>query len=185
MSAETKLSSSTTVAEYQKMVDKNDRDAISNFIFERFNERYLVPFSDKSIKHGFSMMAVSCLMIEALESFRQGWSNSNSRSALAFCYFFDRSDHFSELRGKHQEFYKHIRCGLLHQAETTGGWKITRKGTQFVESENRVIDATIFMNRLELEIKSYVNELKSSEWNSDIWKNTKSKLKHICKQCDA
>lgn len=185
VSGETKLSSSTTVNDYKLMVKQNDRDAIADFLFKRFNERYLIPFSNKSIQHGFSMMAISCLMIEALESFRQGWENSKGNSKLAFKLFFQRSNYFVDLRVVHHEFYKHIRCGLLHQAETTGGWRITRSGIYVIEYENKVINATIFMERLEREIEAYVQELKSSEWNSEIWKNTKSKIKYICQKCNA
>lgn len=184
MSVETQLSLSTTVIEYQKMLEDNDKNAIADFISNRFNERYLLPFDDNSKKNGFSMMAVSCLMIEALESFRQGRQNSKGKSKCVFNSFFNRSSYFSDFSDHKGDFYKHIRCGLLHQAETTGGWKITRKGNQLVDLDNRVIDATIFMEKLELEIKSYVKELKSSAWDSDIWKKTRSKLKHIIQQCD-
>jgi len=72
------------------------------------------------------MMAVSCLMIEALECFLQGWSSSENRSKAAFCLFFDAHDQFKDLRGYGQHFYKNVRCGILHQAETTGGWRIRR-----------------------------------------------------------
>ncbi|MBO2552059.1 hypothetical protein ACRTDM_22120 [Shewanella algae] len=185
MSEDTKLSSNTTVAEYKAMVARSDKDAIANFILERFTERYITPFSDKEIKHGFSMMSVSCLMIESLESFRQGWPNSNSRSALAFAYFFDRSEHFEELRGNHQAFYKHIRCGLLHQAETTGGWKINRKASSLVNTEQKVINATKFMECLKKDLVDYVELLKSDEWDSQIWKKTRAKINHICKQCES
>ncbi len=183
MSENTKLSSTVTISQYKDMVKDNDREPIANFISERFTERYLTPFTDNSAKHGFSMMAISCLMIESLESFRQGWHNSNNKSALAFCYFFDRSAHFSDIRGFHQEFYKHIRCGLLHQAETTGSWKITRKGKSLFDCETKTIDATIFMDRLKKEIDDYVAELKRSEWQSPLWKNTRNKIKHIYNQC--
>jgi len=182
VSAETKLSSSTTISDYQKMLSQKDSIGIADFLLERFNERYLIPFSDKNINHGFSMMTVSCLMVEVLESFRQSWENSNSRSALAFCYFISRSDHFSELSGKHQEIYKNIRCGLLHQGETTGGWTITTTKSEFVDFERKIINAQIFMERLALEMKSYIQELKSSEWNSELWQNTNAKIKYICKQ---
>lgn len=79
-------------------------------------------------------MSVSRLMIETLESFWQDWHNSNSKSALVFSCIFVRSKHFQEFRGRHQPFYKHIPCDLLHQAETTG-WKINRKTTNLINSE--------------------------------------------------
>ncbi len=184
MPENTKLSSSVTVKQYKEMLQNEQRNNIADFILERFTERYLTPFANEDTKHGFSMMAISCLMIEALESFKQGWPNSNSRSALAFCYFFDSSKHFTELSGSHQAFYKHIRCGLLHQAETTGGWKITRKkGQPLLNPETNTINAYKFMQNLKKEIEDYTNELKHSEWNSPLWTNTRKKIKYICNQC--
>lgn len=184
MNDEIKLSSSTTVKKYKEMEQEENREGIADFLAERFKERYIHPFSNVNKKHGFGMMAVSCLMIEALESFRQGWTNSNSRSALAFCYFFDRSQYFEELRGRYQEFYKHVRCGLLHQAETTGGWRINRKGSALLDLDKRTINATRFMENLEWEIDKYTEDLKVSEWGSPIWKNLRKKMNHICKQCE-
>ena len=87
MNDQTKLSSNVTVRQYRDMVQGVKKDEIADFLEERFQERYIKPFSSSQIKHGFSMMSIACLMIESLESFRQGWSNSNSKSALAFCYF--------------------------------------------------------------------------------------------------
>lgn len=47
------------------------------------------------------MMAVACLMIEALESFYQGWPDTNGRSKDAFCKFADwNSEIWRELREK-------------------------------------------------------------------------------------
>ena len=57
--------------------------------WERFTERYLRPVAGNSeCKHGFTMMAVSCLMIESLESFRRGCPNTIRRSEAAFESFF-------------------------------------------------------------------------------------------------
>jgi hypothetical protein len=69
------------------------------------------------------MMAVSCLMIEALECFRQGWIDTKERGkgAQAFRLFFDTAEPLKEFRGYAPAFYTHVRCGILHQAETTGG----------------------------------------------------------------
>jgi hypothetical protein len=39
-------------------------------------------------------MAVSGLMIDALESFRQGWPSSEGKSKAVFCLFFEASDEF-------------------------------------------------------------------------------------------
>jgi len=45
----------------------------------RFAERYLDPILDSPKRHGFAMMAICCLMVEALESFRNGWSKTSDK----------------------------------------------------------------------------------------------------------
>lgn len=104
-------------------------------------ERYIVPFDDKRRKNGFIMMASACLMIESLESFWKGWKKSPN-SALAFCQFFERHPSFDAIRDLSDEFYTHVRCGIMHQGKTTGGWHVRRDLAQLFDRETRTIDAT-------------------------------------------
>ena len=73
-----KLSERVTVAEYLKLEKNKDQKGIAKFIQDRFTERYIEPLRGCNT-HGFSIMAVSCLMIEALESFRQGWPDTDGK----------------------------------------------------------------------------------------------------------
>lgn len=145
---------------------------------ERFTERYFSPltielhFPDKKkeiqdLKHGFATMAICCLMIETLQSFRNGWSNSRGKSELAFCQFFDQNSNFIEFRGQSSNFYKSVRCGILHQGETTKGWRIRRKGFLF-NQETKTINATKFHQQLFISLENYSSDLKNSEWDSEI-----------------
>jgi hypothetical protein len=75
------------------------------------------------------MLAVCCLMVEALESFRNGWKGTQGIKGgceAAFRSFFEAHDQFKDLRPVASEFFKHVRCGILHQAETTGQWTVNR-----------------------------------------------------------
>lgn len=179
-----KLSSSVTIGKYKELENEQNREKISDFIMERFSERYILPLEsiDKKKKNGFCIMAVCCLMIETLESFRQGWSDSNNKSKEAFCYFFDGNEPFKDFRGFVAEFYKHVRCGILHQAETTGGWLIIRKGPLF-DRANKTINATKFFKKLKTCLKHYCGDLKNSDWNSDVWHKFREKMKAICENC--
>jgi hypothetical protein len=179
----TKLSSNVNVSKYLDFVENKDKASIISFIKNRFTERYILPFRDNKSKHGFSMMAVSCLMIETLESFWNGWLNSKNKSEKAFCYFFDRSNRLIDFRGYSKEFYKHVRCGILHQAETTGGWRITRKGELF-NKLTKTINATEFIKILEEELSDYCNKLNNSHWDSEIWRNLRKKMNKICKNTE-
>jgi hypothetical protein len=109
------LSSSTKVSDYRGFVENQEAQKIVDFVKLRFTERYIKPMRvDKEKKNGFTIMAVSCLMIESLESFYHGWADSNRKSQLAFCNFFDRNNNFSFMQGYTEEFYKCVRCGILH-----------------------------------------------------------------------
>ena len=119
-------------------------------------------------------------MIEALESFRQGWENSDRRSKDAFKLFFEASTQLAEFRGCADEFYKHVRCGILHQAETTGGWRIIRKGLLF-DSSSLTINASKFMRSLEQELAHICDILESADWNSEEWNRVRTKLYAICR----
>ncbi len=123
-------------------------------IFEdRINYRYLDAIEELQVsddefyrKHrqrrfGFSMMALDCLLIETLAQFQEGLKDSDEAKTLlgldnsefyirfltqtSFCLkrVFDRPSATA--------FYKTIRCGILHQAETKEDSKI-----RFFDDEN-------------------------------------------------
>jgi hypothetical protein len=187
MANTTHLSANYTVEQYKKLEAAQNKGEIAKFFVERFTERYITPINlaRKKQKHGFCTMAVSCLMIEALESFWCGWPHTKDRSALAFCQFFSRCPRFHAFLGHAPDFYRHVRCGILHQAETTGGWTIHRgKGSPMLFDPNGpAIDATKFHKAVSEEITDHANLLKSEDWNSERWRNFRKKMAAVCKNC--
>jgi hypothetical protein len=180
----TELATGFSVRDCKAAVAARDKPRIADALRRRFAERYLEPALSATHKHGFTMMAISCLMIESLESFRQGWPNSDGKSKAAFCFFFDQSNRFKEFRGHSQAFYKNVRCGILHQAETTGAWKITRKQTaQLFDPNSLTVNATRFMRTLRLVIDEFCDQLKAADWDSGEWKRVRVKLKALCESC--
>ena len=99
MSESTKLSSSTTVAQYRTLEAAGDRKAIGQFFVERFDERYFRPIEDSSSKHGFAVLAVACLVIETLESFYQGRPDTKNVSTQMFRDFLARDTPLKVLAG--------------------------------------------------------------------------------------
>lgn len=179
----TELAKGFTVADYERERDAADRSAIAEAIRRRFTERYIMPVTaDPNSRHGFAIMAISCLMIEALESFRQGWETSDRRSKAAFCFFFDSPEAFRVFRGHAHSFYTHVRCGILHQAETTGGWKIRRTGP-LLASDGHSINATRFINSLKRSLDAFCDDLSKAPWNGSQWKKVRGKMNAICKHC--
>jgi len=180
----TQLSSTINTTELLDMINNSDKVGIADFILERFSERYINPITilDRTEKHGFSIMAISCLMIESLESFKNGWEDTRNKSEKAFKSFFAREKEFELFKPISGQFYKNVRCGILHQSETTDGWKIRRDGNLY-ERETKTINATAFLDKLETTLKKYVADLKSSDWDSSDWDNLRRKLRLVINNC--
>lgn len=181
---ETKLTTTVTVREYREFKTRQNREKIADLIYERFFERYIEPFKENQSKHGFSMMAVSCLMIEALFCFRQGRKRTGEKGCDAFEKFFADSSHLREFVGFGGQFYSNVRCGILHQGETYDGWKILRKGELFSQT-SKTINATKFMKALENKLCDYTAELRKEPFQSKIWRKAIRKLDHVCANCNA
>lgn len=180
-----KLSSTVTVSKYREFEASEEyKEAIISFIEERFTERYITPLQDRSTKHGFSMMAVNCLMIEALEAFWLGLIDTENPGAEVFTSFFNRNSNFKDFRGYGRTFYEDVRCGILHQAETKGGWRIIREGKLF-EPSKKIINATEFQKQLKKSLELYCDSLREASWDEEkgLWEKLKFKMDAICKNC--
>ncbi len=144
-------------------------------------------------------MANSCLLIESYVSFRESiFKDTNRKSERCFGWFFLTEKRFTvfsknglgineyldlskKLRNKgiQRDFYRDVRCGILHNAETRNGWKIRRKGPLFNEFRKE-INATIFMKNLKDTIYDFRKQLELTEdMNDEIWKNYLDRLKDI------
>ena len=179
-----KLASDINVGDYLGSEQAQDKREIAQFIYDRFAERYIIPLENvpQKHKHGFTIMAVCCLMIEAMVSFRQGYPDTMGKSKDCFEYFFQHAKQFSEFRGVSTEFYDNVRCGLLHQAETKGGWRIRRNGPLF-NKDSLMINATEFLARLKIYLSDYQQELEQADWDNVIWVNLREKMNSIIDNC--
>lgn len=179
MSDLTKLSSSTTVARYKKLEAADEREKLGRFLIERFNERYFRPIEDSSSKHGFAVLAVACLVIETLEAFYQGRPDTRNLSIQMFRDFFDRDTPLKVLAGGNDWFYKDIRCGILHQSESRGGWKILRKGPIF-DDQAKTVNAAAILRALQDEVAKYAQQIETDEV---LWRNFRAKMNAVCSNC--
>jgi hypothetical protein len=181
-----KESTAITVRDYAGMVRVQDRALIAKLIRLRFSERYLDPALDNPKRNGFAILAIGCLMVEALESFRNGWKKTSGAGGgeVVFRGFFEAHDEFKDLRPVALEFYEHVRCGILHQAETTGNWRVLRTSPLFSESGGvRWLSASEFGKRLRAVLKRYTDDLANTDWKDPAWKKARKKLRSICRNC--
>ncbi len=179
-----------TIQNYLDFVSGQDQTSIADFVYQRLHSRYLKPFqfSDskfkKQFKNGFSIMANCCLLIETLQSFKNGWEDSGRKSGKAFKQFLESEPNFSVFEGKEQEFYQNVRCGILHQGETMGGWTINRDGKTLFDKTKLEVDSITFAKELELALKNYSTKLRSEKWDSETWDNFRTKMRKIISNCN-
>jgi hypothetical protein len=184
-----------TIADCNSYVDRQERDLIAEFIFRRLQSRYLKPFQfedqkyTQQFKNGFSIMANCCLLIETLQSFKNGWEDSQGKSMEAFTQFLSTETKFAKVfKSKKQKegFYKNIRCGILHQGETTGGWTINRnrKGKNLFDNSTFEVNSIVFAIELEASLKNYSEKLKTEKWDSETWDNFRTKMRKIISNCE-
>jgi hypothetical protein len=175
------------VVDYERYIDNQDKELIASFIFNRLHSRYLKPylFVDRvykeQYKNGFAIMASCCLLIETLQSFRNGWGDSDRKSAQAFRDFFSSDKNFTELKTKGQDFYENVRCGILHQGETCRGWTIDRGSKALIDGKK--IHSVTFLRRLEKSLQDYCDQLIMSKWDSEVWDNLRTKMRKVVLNC--
>tara|TARA_R110002049_G_scaffold109424_4_gene258254 strand:+ start:891 stop:1469 length:579 start_codon:yes stop_codon:yes gene_type:complete len=164
---------------------EKDKVEIAESIKRRLIQRYILPCEEINNKSGFNIMANCCLLIETFESFYRGWSKTPNGSDT-FCKFFNRIPNFIEFTGNDTpaSFYKNIRCGILHQGETTGGWRIRRDKKKKLYLKDKIIDANHFRDDLKSSIVDYFDDLKTKDWSSNEWKMLEKKMKSIIKNCN-
>ena len=185
------------------ITSQDNKDKIAEFIYRRYYERYLKIFFyeskeiviyqyDKGVecrknvfnteyKNGFVIMASCCLLIETLSAFIEGDNETpRGENKQAFETVFDKAKKYKNRLHEFSKknFYKTVRCGILHQGETYKSFKIRRTGDLFNQTES-AINAALFSEELKAFLKSYVGELKSSKWDSGVWDNCRVKLRHI------
>lgn len=175
-----KLSSKVTVGQYLKIEKDDDRIALAELVRDRFRERYFQPIEKTAPedRHGFAIMAICCLVIETLEAFYQGKKTTKNCSKEMFTDFFNRHSAFRNFRD--DWFYGDIRCGILHEGEARGGWKISRKG-KLLDLEQKRINATKFMRELSQCVDDYATLLPDNE---DLRGKCKIKMQAICANCE-
>lgn len=157
---------------------------------------------------GFSVITIYCSLIEFFETQLKGYyfengNYKNSAGAIVrsskrkdkkgnpnplsteevFVHFLTENEpfksHFNPSLAK--DFYKNIRCAILHQAETTGSW-IVKDGKDtdkivYEDISKNIIQWRPFKMNFELFLKYYNESLRT---NSNIQKNFIFKWNKIC-----
>lgn len=178
------------------------KEDIADFVYNRLYERYIEPFKNyKSTpnepKMGFIIMASMSLLIETIQSFKQGYVETSEISKEVFNSFWDdgkvktafnidNTQKHEFIISKKTGFYKNIRCGILHQGETTGGWIInTNNGQEAIDFQRRNINPILFIEKMKGILEDYKGELKDkNKLQTSLWNNCLLKLHAVIKNCE-
>jgi hypothetical protein len=142
--------------------------------------------------YGFAMMALCALLVETIQSYRDGLPTTYARELgrlrnrsrvppaykipltlqvngkTTFQRFFRAYKHnFGGLSGA--RFYRNIRNGLLHQAQTKAGWTLSKRGFRVSDAKQKRIFRDDFAEALETSFEAYLAVLQKRKWNSRLW----------------
>lgn len=147
---------------------------------KRIEERYIEPIDilikqEENIlpynrKFGFAILALDCMLLETLQSFYEGLTDTKNKSKTIFIKFLtERSKfkpYFSEKIGEitiAEKFYSEFRSGILHQTEIGKGGKIWSIGKMVNKINGEIIiNRNIFHKSLKEEFNIYTNKLKDN-----------------------
>lgn len=185
---------------------KNEAKELANFIKARHDERFFRPIKilikakRNEQGYGFAIMAICCLLIETIQSYRDGLPTTDKRELgqlrklgkdiplqfkipdgltvegkKTFKKFFKQyGNYFPGINGT--EFYKSVRCGLLHQGQTKNSFIFKKKMTTIYNPITRVINRDLFVKSMEHAFNDYVGELSKKDWNDPLWENARRKI---------
>jgi len=141
----------------------------------RLNERYIKPAEEiqnnlSASGEGFAITTLLCSLIEALETFHEGMcykfekprmntEYGNGKSQLLYVQFLSKRKPFSEVFNEElaKDFYKNVRCSLLHEAMTKNGWKIRINTDVLIEqtAESKVLNRDYMLKYFKKYIFNY------------------------------
>ncbi len=154
--------------------------AFHRFYRTRIDTRYLHPIAsiqqdDTQLGEGFAIAALFCTLIEFLESCERGDNfrfigrtgtklqpnEYNERQASSYFKDFLRTRKpFNTLIPSTlvDSFYQNVRCGLLHEARTKGGWVISTRASGGALISQKGGQITLFRNQLIPALETYFLE---------------------------
>lgn len=153
--------------------------AFDDYFVQRLDLRYLTPIKVLQENgtyqgEGFSIVAIQCSLIEFLESTAEGityrWLPKGqslgpyeySSSKGIFVAFLGKRSPFSSTFDENAalDFYANVRCGLLHEARTKGGWRIRADGPNGTVAD--VKKRTVYRNNFQRGLLEYIDSYRAA-----------------------
>lgn len=116
-------------------------------------------------RRGFAALALDCLLIETLQAFRQGLTDTRGKSKQLCVQFLTERAAFKPFFTSASiatRFYNEFRCGLLHNAQVFGNGKVWSVGPLLVLNDTQItVNRTAFHQAFVAELEEYILALKS------------------------
>lgn len=155
-------------------------------IFEdRFIERYFDPI-DLLIKNpklnGFAIMALNCLLVETFYQFEKGFDKTTNNREEYVSFLMNNLSCIVTSKNMANHFYKDIRCGILHSAETKNGSILSIDSDIAIESiegkDSIKVNVSTFSKKIKEYFQSYILKLRTADNNKR--ENFIKKMNYIC-----
>ncbi|WP_147252978.1 hypothetical protein [Thalassospira profundimaris] len=212
----TKIAGTKKISDWKKLREKllpitefNEdawKEAFDQYFMQRLETRYFKPIrAISALEHdngeGFSIVALYCSLIEFLRATQEGKQfiygekesqTVYSKSKEMFIRFLEKNEPFKSYtsqKNSAKNFYKYVRCGLLHEARTKGNWRILLSRKHLDRYKNKSIDCDakiVFRDRLEQDFYQFLSDYRMTLIDKDK-KNNKTRIAFIRKMnmlCD-
>jgi hypothetical protein len=183
MDPTTELASGFTVAQYQELRPHLTDDApdeeswreVITAMQRRILERFLSPIEELArfdeedelpFRPGFAILALDCLLIDTIQSFREGRVVTGEISPAQSFKVFLSSPRFADF-GKNDrgDFFQYVRNAILHNGETRKDWKIRIDTEQMLRrdpiTKTRTINRRHFHAAIEGEFQDLISLLET------------------------
>lgn len=118
-----------------------------NILRDRIQGRYIDQIdmlSGDINTNGFTIMALNCLLIEALYQFENGLKETKSSNKENYAKFLRKMDSNAFYNDEiAKKFYTNIRCGILHSAQTKEESRLTDREGFVATIENNVLIVSV------------------------------------------
>ncbi|MBV6449988.1 MAG: hypothetical protein MHPDNHAH_00706 [Anaerolineales bacterium] len=146
---------------------------------------------DTVLFSGFAIIALDCLLIETLQSFRVGRKNpvkhnDHQSSQMIVDFLTTRSSFKSyfDVEAKARIFCDHFRNGILHQGEVKSSGRIRIDTSDMImpssDNQSLIVNRQKFHDALIREVKNYAAELKDGN-NLLLREKFIDKMNEICR----
>lgn len=132
-------------------------------------------------RFGFAILAIDCMLVETLQAFREGLTDTRGKSKELCTAFLTARASFkkfftTELASR---FYCEFRCGLVHNAQVFGSGRIWSVGPLLqLDAERITINRTAFHQAVALEIQTYLEELRAAS-AKELRENFRAKMDFV------